>query len=217
MSGSDHTPGFEVVVLTASLGGLEAISTILAGLPAGFPVPVLVVLHRRPHLEDRTATVLDRRCALPVRPARDGDPLTAGQVLVAPAQGALLSAPGRLTLPDPQTSRRHCADALLDSAARHHGDKVIAVVLTGHLDDAARGVVAVKSAGGRVLVQDPASAAAPGMPRAALATSCVDLALAPAMLTAALITLGITHGAGELLRVTPPPWATMHHQVRHRP
>jgi two-component system chemotaxis response regulator CheB len=209
MPGGDHSP-FDVVVVAASFGGLETIMTVLAGLPATFPVPVVVVLHRRPHTEDRTAGVLDRHCALPVRPVRDRDLLRPGEVLVAPAQGARMDAPGRLTVPAPEASRRRCADTLFAGAAVHHGRKVISVVLTGRLDDGARGVAAVKSRGGRALVQDPDTAAAPGMPQAALATGCVDFVLVPAMLTSALVALTMARGAEQLLRVPPPPWAALH-------
>lgn len=71
------------------------------------------------------------------------------------------------------------ADDVLRALSARLGPRLIAVVLSGKLDDAAAGVRAVKRAGGRVLVQDPGTAIAPGMPTAALATGCVDFVLSP--------------------------------------
>jgi two-component system, chemotaxis family, protein-glutamate methylesterase/glutaminase len=93
------------------------------------------------------------------------------------------------------------ADELLASAARALAPRLIAVVLSGRLDGGARGVREVKRHGGRVIVEDAGSAAAPAMPTAALATGCVDFALSPERLGDALIALCAAAGAAELFRV----------------
>lgn len=202
--------GFGMVVLAASSGGLEALTLVLAALPDSFPLPVLVVQHRRAHEPDRLATVLARRCALPVRLGEDGSLPSPGEVLVAPSQGVTLDATGALCVPFTSSSpRRRPADGLLASAARCHRDGLIAVVLTGHLDDGARGVQEVKAHGGRVLIQDPSTAAARGMPEGALATGCVDFVLSPEMLGSALVALAMAPGGARLLRVPPAPWAVL--------
>src|SRR5262249_34811382 len=93
------------------------------------------------------------------------------------------------------------ADALLVSGAQAFGPRLIAVVLSGRLDACAGGVREVKRHGGRVLVQDPIDAEAPGMPRAALATGCVDFCLPLASLGHALGALCASSGAADLFRV----------------
>jgi two-component system chemotaxis response regulator CheB len=82
------------------------------------------------------------------------------------------------------------------------------VILTGRLDDGAVGVQALKCHGGRAIVQDPATAQAPGMPSAALATGCVDLVMPLACLAPTLIALTMAPGAADLFRVPPSPWAS---------
>gem|GEM_PF-6637655 len=81
-------------------------------------------------------------------------------------------------------------------------------MLTGKLSDGATGARALKARGGRVLVEEPASAAEPGMPRAALATGCVDFALPADSLAAALVTLVRVPGAASIFQVPLPPWAS---------
>jgi two-component system chemotaxis response regulator CheB len=82
-------------------------------------------------------------------------------------------------------------------------------VLTGRLDDAAAGVRALKRRGGRAIVQDPATAQAPEMPLAALATGCADLVMPLAHIAPALIALAMAPGAADLFRVPPAPWANL--------
>jgi two-component system chemotaxis response regulator CheB len=93
------------------------------------------------------------------------------------------------------------ADVLLTSAARLLGPRVIGVVLSGRLDGGARGARELKRHGGRVMVEDPQIAMAPGMPSAALATGCVDFVLSPERLGFALVTLCAAAGAADLFRV----------------
>jgi two-component system, chemotaxis family, protein-glutamate methylesterase/glutaminase len=86
---------------------------------------------------------------------------------------------------------------------------VLAVILTGRLSDGAAGVRAVRRAGGRVLVQDPDDAQAPGMPSAALATGCVEHALPLSLVAPALVAYTMAPGAADLLAVPVPPWARL--------
>lgn len=211
MSGTEHNgrpPGFDVVVLAASYGGVAAYRELLSALPADFPVPIVLTQHRRPTGDDHLATVLDRECKLPVCLLEPDTPLRPGTVHVAPAGHlAVLTAEGTATLDGAAGGLNHSGDALLCSAATHYGRRALAVVLTGRLDDAAYGCRAVKSAGGRVLVQDPSTAEATGMPTAALATGCVDFPLPLERIADSLVALVMAPGAAEFLRVTPPPWA----------
>ena len=77
----------------------------------------------------------------------------------------------------------------------------------GMLHDGAEGVRAVKRYGGRVIAQDPATACAPGMPAAAIATGCTDFVLSPERIPYALITLAMAPGGAELFSVPLPHWA----------
>jgi two-component system chemotaxis response regulator CheB len=74
----------DIVVVGASAGGVAALQTMVAGLPATFPAAILVVLHIPAHTPSQLHTILARVCALPVTAADDGDAIIPGHVYVAP-------------------------------------------------------------------------------------------------------------------------------------
>jgi two-component system chemotaxis response regulator CheB len=97
-------------------------------------------------------------------------------------------------------------DPLFASAAARFKNRVIGVVLTGHGDDGTFGVRAIKSADGRVLVQD-GDAAATSMPLSAVGTGCADFVLPVRVIGWALAALTMAPGAAGLFRVRAPAWA----------
>lgn len=186
-----------------SLGALPAFQDIVGHLPASFPAAVVFDLHRADG-NDLAEQLVARRSVLPVRPAVEGDALEPATVYMAPPDRQLvLRSDRRLSALDGSDGHRAVwlADALLISAARVYGPRLIAVVLSGRLTAGAAGVDAVKRFGGRVLVQDPATAVAPSMPNAALATGAVDFALPPDSIGKALVAFCAASGAAELFRV----------------
>ncbi|HYR11370.1 MAG TPA: chemotaxis protein CheB [Longimicrobium sp.] len=159
-----------MVALVASLGGLRALSEVLAALPASFPAAVLVLQHVESGRVSLLPGILDGRTALPVRAAADGDALCAGTVYVAPSGRHLCIRDGRtlaLTDTTPVHFSRPSADVLLDSLAGA-GGPVVAVVLTGSGVDGAAGSVHVHDSGGTVLAQDRGTSVHFGMPGAAV-------------------------------------------------
>src|SRR4051812_45365932 len=81
---------YELVILAASAGGIQAISRILATLPVNFPVPIAILQHRAAAVPTILATILGRVSRLPVKNAAEGDPLTRGTVYVAPPDAHLV-------------------------------------------------------------------------------------------------------------------------------
>jgi two-component system chemotaxis response regulator CheB len=160
----------DLVVIGASWGGLHAIGTVLGGLPADFPAAIVVVQHRG-HEDGMLAALLDRVCPLAVRDAEDKDPLAPGAVLVAPPDYHLLVEGDSvaLSVDEPVAFSRPSIDVLLSSAAASHGARTVGVVLTGANGDGANGLRDIRRHGGVAIVQDPAQAERPEMPRAALA------------------------------------------------
>lgn len=166
-----------LVVIASSLGGIQALRTIFADLPADFPAPVVVVQHLEPGRRSRLAEVLNSVSTLPVAQADGGERLEAGHVFVAPPGCHLVvGADGRLALSDapPEHFSRPSANPLFISAAERFGAGAVGVVLTGCDSDGSEGVRAIKGRGGTVLVQDPATAVQGSMPRNAIATGTAD-------------------------------------------
>ncbi len=198
---------FAVVAVAASLGGLDALMAMLAPLPRDFPAAVIVVQHLSTHYPSALAELLGRRTALAVTWAAQGQRVRPGAVYVAPPDHHVLATRGgRLALsraPRVQFTRP-AADPLFASVAAAYGARAVAVVLTGTGRDGAAGVRAIKGCGGLVLIQEAATARAGDMPRAALATGCVDFALPLPVIGPALVALAMVPGAAALLRVAPP-------------
>jgi two-component system chemotaxis response regulator CheB len=115
--------------------------------------------------------ILARRTPLQVAAARDGEPIERGRVYVAPPDYHMLIGEGRvrLTRGPRENGHRPAVDPLFRSAARAYGQRVIGLVLSGALDDGAAGLKMVSDNGGTAVVQDPAGALYPSMPRSALA------------------------------------------------
>jgi two-component system chemotaxis response regulator CheB len=172
--------GFRIVVVAASTGGLDALSRIVAQLPATFPAALAIVQHRSPSHPHLLADILRQRTRLRVRDVEDGDEVRPGVVYVAPPGIHLVvDARQRFALVDGVKVKhaRPSGDRLFVSAAEAFGPGVIALVLTGGDGDGAAGVSVVKERGGIVIAQDEASARDPSMPNAAVATGDVDYVL----------------------------------------
>jgi two-component system, chemotaxis family, protein-glutamate methylesterase/glutaminase len=196
--------GRDIVTVAASAGGLEPLRTLLAGLPAGLPAAVLVVLHIPATGGRALASILDRAGVLPAATGVDGEALRPGRVYVAPPDLHLLVAGGlvRTSRGPRQNGVRPAADPLFRSAALYGGPRTIGVVLSGTLNDAARGAATVEQCGGCVIVQDPDDAAYDGMPRCAIAATR-HAAIRTIGEIAELLTR-LTHETAEESRGEPP-------------
>lgn len=178
--GRQPSTEFDVVAVASSAGGVPALSRLVADLPIGFPVPVLVVQHLDRRHRTVIAEILDRRSPLQVKLADHGEHAQPGVVHVAPPNRHLLvSQDGSLELTDSELVHfvRPSADLLFESVAGSYGARSLAVVLTGSGSDGAMGVRAIKERGGTVIVEDPATAQFAGMPNAALSTGVTDFVL----------------------------------------
>jgi two-component system, chemotaxis family, protein-glutamate methylesterase/glutaminase len=165
-----------IVVIGGSTGGAPAVEEVLRNLPAGFPWAVLVAVHLPAHFTESLVDRLRRATVLPVAAAASAARLVAGQVLVAPGGHNLVVRP----IPDSpwlgwQTDFVSEAgldvpsvDILMQSAARLAGRNVLGVVLTGLGQDGTAGARSIRQQGGTVIVQDEASSAVFGMPKAVI-------------------------------------------------
>ena len=187
-----------VIGIVASTGGPPALAKVLASLPDGYPIPILVVQHIAAGFVEGFATWLDGQVALPVRVAADQAKLAPG-VWIAPEGAHLtLNAANRLILDRETVSGPHrpSGDVLLASLAGSAGRAAVGVVLTGMGRDGALGVEALREAGGFTIAQDEASSAVFGMPRAA-ADRGADTVLALEDIGSRLIGLRPPAGGGR--------------------
>jgi two-component system chemotaxis response regulator CheB len=172
--------GPELIVIGCSLGGMNALQIILSNLTHDFCVPIAVAQHRHKKSNESLPAYFRRQTDLKVVDAEDKQWIQAGHVYLAPADYHLLiernGARGELSLSVDEAVRysRPSIDVLFESAADAYKDRVVAVVLTGANDDGARGVARIKARGGMVIAQEPETAEAPAMPRAAIEAVQVD-------------------------------------------
>jgi two-component system chemotaxis response regulator CheB len=160
----------DVIAIGCSAGGVEALPRILQQLPPDLPAAGLIVQHLAPTSSALLAGILDRSARVAVAWAEQGAAIVPGQVLVAPPDAHLLVADGHVHLSGGarENHSRPSIDKLFRSVAAAYGSRAIGVLLTGMLDDGVAGLLAIRAAGGIVVVQDPADAAFPELPGRAL-------------------------------------------------
>ncbi len=181
-------PAPAVVVIGASAGGIEALTTVVSGLPDGLEAAVCVVLHVPRGAESRLAQILSRAGPLPAVQVRGDERLEAGRIHVAPPDRHLVVRDGHvLAVHGPhENGVRPSIDVLFRSAAVAYGRRAIAVVLSGARDDGVTGASAVGAAGGCVFVQSPEEALFATMPAETISRDHPDRVLPLAELAAAI-------------------------------
>jgi two-component system chemotaxis response regulator CheB len=171
--------GHNIIVIGASVGGVEALSQLVGQFPPDLAATVFIVQHVFPTATGYLAQILDRAGPLPATMAEDGEDFQPAHIYIAPPDHHLLVKAGYLRLTrGPRENRvRPAIDPLFRSAAAAHNARVVGVVLTGMQDDGTAGLLAVKRCGGIAMVQDPAEAPYPDMPLSALEHVEIDYCL----------------------------------------
>ncbi|TMM08166.1 MAG: chemotaxis protein CheB [Actinobacteria bacterium] len=161
----------QVIALVASAGGLEAVSTVLEGLPEGLGAAVLVLIHQDPERESALVHLLQSRSRLPVIAAEDGARLKAGTVVPAPSGKHVLVTEGpaiALIASGASPPSRPSADLLLTTLATACRARATAVVLSGGGHDGATGASAIHRLGGTVLASSQTTSSSFAMPQATI-------------------------------------------------
>jgi two-component system chemotaxis response regulator CheB len=166
----------DLVLVGTSAGGVDALPRMAAQLPADFPATILVVQHLAPASSGHLVEIVQRASTMPVSWAEDGDTLEIGRILVGPPDVHMMVDGERVILAGGprENYSRPSINRLFRSAAACCAGRSIGVLLTGMLDDGVAGLSAIERAGGVTVVQDPADAAYPEMPRNAIASMQVD-------------------------------------------
>jgi two-component system chemotaxis response regulator CheB len=173
--------GRDIVVIGGSAGSIEAIAEVVSGLPPDFPGSIFVVVHFPGSVRSTLPRILSRAGPLPAGHAGDDEAIHPGRIYVAPPNYHLLLTDGhtRLTRGPKENGHRPAIDPLFRSAAHALGPRVVAVVLSGNLNDGTAGLLTVKQHGGVAVVQSLDTALYQGMPRSAIDHVAVDHVLAP--------------------------------------
>jgi two-component system chemotaxis response regulator CheB len=184
---------YKAIVIGTSAGGPAALVELLPVFPPNYALPVIIVQHVHPaqvHFAARYA----QRCKLKVKEADEKEAICPGRVYFAPPNYHLLIEDDQtfsLSVDDKVNYSRPAIDVLFESAADVYGSRLIGVILTGANDDGARGLRRIKQRGGLAVAQDPATAQAAAMPRAAIELAQVDYVLPLADIGKLLIECGL--------------------------
>ncbi len=181
--------GHDLITIGASASGVEALSTLGAGLPKEVAATLFVVFHTSAHGPGLMAEILSRAGPLPASYPQDGQAFERGQIYSAPPDRHLLleASVMRVVLGPRENWSRPAIDPLFRSAALHHGPRVTGVVLSVYQSDGALELRAIKESEGIAVVQDPGDAVASEMPTSALrleeSDHCLPLSEMVALLT----------------------------------
>ncbi|PLX82571.1 MAG: chemotaxis response regulator protein-glutamate methylesterase [Desulfuromonas sp.] len=175
---------FRQIVIGASTGGPPALQQILSAIKGPIPVGIAISQHMPPGFTRAFAERLDKVCALEVREARSGDVMKPGRVLISPGGKNLLfrsrgdKVVASVVSPGPDQRYVPSVDVMFASASEAFGPSILGVVLTGMGNDGAKGIIAIKDAGGATLAEAEESSVVFGMPKEAIATGKVDQVVA---------------------------------------
>ena len=168
---------YRCISIGVSAGGMEALSIIIPGLPASFPVPVVVIQHISPHSDNYMTRHLDNISAIKVKEVDEKEKIKPGIVYTAPPNYHVLLEEDEtfsLSVEERVNFARPSIDVFFQSAADVYGPHLVGVVLTGANNDGSQGLKMIKEKGGLTIVQDPDTADVDGMPRAAIAATKID-------------------------------------------
>jgi two-component system, chemotaxis family, protein-glutamate methylesterase/glutaminase len=168
---------YKAVAIGASAGGLRALSTLLSSLPSGFRLPAFVVQHIDPSSETLLVSLLNSKCAIPIKEAEDKEEIVGGTVYIAPPNYHLLVERDHrleLSVDEKENYSRPSIDVLFESASETYREGLIGVILTGSSEDGAKGLAVIKLNGGCGVVQEPTTAEYRIMPESAIQKTKVD-------------------------------------------
>jgi two-component system chemotaxis response regulator CheB len=186
-------PCRRVVACGASTGGPPVLATILAALPRGFPLPLLVVQHMASGFIRGMADWLQSRTALSVVVATDGDPLVPGRAYIAPDGAHMgVGAGNRIVLADGplEDGMRPSVSHLFRSVLHRYGEAAVGVLLTGMGKDGAQELRFMKEKGALTIAQDRESSVVHGMPGEAIRLRAAAHILSPERIGALLVAVG---------------------------
>ena len=160
----------KVMIIGGSAGSVNLLMEIIPQIPKGYPLAIIVVIHRKVSQDSRLANLLETRAKVPVKELENNEPILPGVVYLAPTDYHLLIENDHtftLDYSEKINFSRPSIDVTMINAAHVFGKNLIGVLLTGANEDGARGMEAIQKAGGYTVIQDLDSAEVKIMPEAA--------------------------------------------------
>ena len=193
MTEAGNKPSRNLVLIGGSAGAIEALLKVVAPLPADFPASLVVVIHTSPESPSVLPRMVQRAGHLPAVHAQNAQPILPAHIYIAVPDHHLVLGDDDLLYVRKgprENGHRPAIDPLFRSAVAHgYGPRIIAVMLSGYLDDGSAGLYAIRSRGGLALVQDPHDATASDMPMNAVQYAGADYILPAAEIPAKLMEL----------------------------
>lgn len=168
---------YKAVVIGGSAGSFQGVVKILAQLPKGFPLPIIMCLHRLKHVRNGFVEALSIKSVVQVTEPYDKENIKKGSVYLAPANYHLSVELGNhfaLSTEEMVNNSRPAIDITLGSCAFVYKEKLIGILLSGANKDGALGMKQIHDRSGLTIVQEPEECMIDTMPRAALAATEID-------------------------------------------
>ncbi|MBF0330530.1 MAG: PAS domain-containing protein [Candidatus Omnitrophica bacterium] len=182
---------FPIVGVGASAGGLEAFKELFKAIPSDTGMAFVVVQHLDPTHKSMLVEIIGRITPMPTLEVKDGMLIKPNHVYITPSNKHMTLFAGRFHLVRRMKRSAHplSIDTFFSSLAKEMGDLAIGIILSGVGSDGVAGLGQIKSQGGVTFSQDPAFAAHDGMPKSAIAASCVDHVMRPRAIALKLVHL----------------------------
>ncbi len=173
-----------VVAIGASAGGLNAINDFFDNMSEDTNLAFVVIQHLSPDHKSLMAELVSKHTPMQVFVAEDGMMIKPGNIYLIPERKIMSVKNGSLKLKEKIRDQQPSGviDTFFESLALDKKEKAVGIILSGTGTDGTKGIEAIKSNGGIVIVQDPVSAEFDGMPNSAVSTGCADLILSPDMM-----------------------------------
>jgi len=177
MSKLNLNNSYKAVVIGGSAGSFQGVVKILSQLPKGFPLPIIMCLHRLKHVRHGFVEALSIKSVVQVTEPYDKESIKKGGVYLAPANYHLSVELGNnfaLSTEEMINNSRPAIDITLGTCAYVYKDKLVGILLSGANKDGALGMKAIHDRGGLTIVQEPSECMIETMPKAALAVTKID-------------------------------------------
>jgi two-component system chemotaxis response regulator CheB len=168
---------YKAVVIGGSAGSFQGVVKILSQLPKGFPLPIIMALHRLKHVRNGFVEALSIKSVVQVTEPNDKETIKKGSVYLAPANYHMSVELGNnfaLSTEEMVNNSRPAIDITLSSCAFVYKEKLLGILLSGANRDGALGMKHIHERGGTTIVQEPTECMIDTMPKAALGITKID-------------------------------------------